>query len=134
MGDTFTTSTQTATANQRANKMITLNIGTDRNGIEPTNAFKTEQQVFAALGKHITRVKWATSEPIGDWPAERIMIVQVDCKLLAVDTLNKLSDDTCQHAIAAYCHDWESGVLVWGNNCPDSVEREPFDVSYFHFA
>jgi len=114
--------------------MITLNIGTDRNGIEPTSALKTERQVFLALGEHITRVKWVTSEQIGDWPEERIMIVQLDCKLLAVDTLVKLADDTCQHAIAAHCHERESGSLVWGHNCPDSVEREPFDVSYFHFA
>ena len=62
------------------------------------------------------------------------MIVQLDCKLLEVGALNRLADDTCQHAIAAYCHGWESGVLVWGNNCPDDVERDPFDVSYFHFV
>ena len=45
--------------------MLTLNIGTDRNGKEPTSAFKTEQQVFKALGKNIVNVKWASSEPIG---------------------------------------------------------------------
>ena len=114
--------------------MLTLNIGTDRNGKEPTNAFKTEQQVFKALGKNIVSVKWVTSEPIGEWPAERVLVVKVDCNLLEAGALNRLADDTCQHAIAAYCHEFELGVLVWGDDCPDDVERYPFDISYFHFV
>ena len=112
--------------------MFTINIGTDRNNIEPTNAFRTEQQVFAALGKHITRIKWAESDAIGDWPAERVLVVKLDCKLLSVDTLVKLCGDACQHSIAVWDHTNESGSLVWGNNVPDSVERYPFDKSYFH--
>ncbi len=111
---------------------FTLNIGTDRNGIEPVNAFKTEQQVFAVFGEHIVSVKWATSDPIGDWPAERVMVVQLDCKLLSVDTLAKLCDDTCQHAIAVWDSGSKSGQLVWGNNVPDNVERYAFDKTYFH--
>ena len=114
--------------------MITLNIGTDRNGKEPTNAFKTEQQVFKAFGKNIVNVKWAISEPIGGWPAERVMIVQLDYKLLEVGALNRLADDTCQHSIAAYFHESKSGILAWGDNCPDDVERDAFDVSYFRFV
>ena len=115
--------------------MITINVGTDRNGKEPTNAFKTEQQVFKALGKNIVRVKWETSEPVGDWPAERVMVVQLQSNShLPFGTIRKLSEGTCQHAIAVYCHGCESGGLVWGDDCPDDIERDPFDASYFHFV
>ncbi len=58
---------------------FTLNIGTDRNG-KPSNAFKTEQEVFSwayGNGLEVVSQRWAQSEPIGEWPAELILVVKL---------------------------------------------------------
>ena len=111
-----------------------LNVGTDRNGIEPTNALKTDQQVFSLFHKNITGVTWATSPAIGEWPAERILVAKLDCKLIPVDAIKRLCELTHQHAIAVWDCDNEVGRLVWGDNIPEGIERFPFDKSYFHMA
>ena len=110
-----------------------INVGTDRNGAEPTNALKTEQEVFSVFHEHITGVSWATSPAIGDWPAERILVAKLDCVLLPIDAVKRLCELTHQHAIAVWDCDNEVGRLVWSDIAPEHVERFTFDREYFHF-
>ncbi len=114
---------------------FTLNIGTDRNG-KPSNAFKTEQEVFSWAhnnGLEVVSQRWAQSEPIGDWPAELILVVKLS-GMIPLGQVARLCSITDQHAIAVYDHSRLSGRLVWSDNLPEDNERFPFNADYFHEA
>ncbi len=114
---------------------FTLNIGTDRNG-KPSNAFKTEQEVFSwahGNGLEVVSQRWAQSEPIGGWPAELILVVKLS-GMIPLGEVARLCSITDQHAIAVFDHSRLSGQLVWAIDLPENAERFPFNAEYFHEA
>ncbi len=116
--------------------MVTLNVGTDRNNGEPTNLFKTEQQIFAWAAKHgleIHASQLCESPAIGDWEAENVWSVKVE-HLIPRGGIAELCEITGQDAIACYDHSRKAGFIVWNESLPEDTERFEFNAEYFHFV
>ena len=113
--------------------IITLNIGTDRNGLGETNPDQTKMEVYRwanSLGGKVSH-HWAVSPAMGDWPQEHVMVARVTLpSIIAVDSIRELCDITQQHAIAVM--HGQNGRLVWSDNLPEGTERYGFNVDYFH--
>ena len=113
--------------------ILTLNIGTDRNGNGETNPDQTRMELYrwaSRLGGKVSH-QWAISPAIGDWPSEDVLVARVNFpSIVSIDSIRELCDITQQHSIAVM--HGQGGRMVWSDNAPEDTERFGFDLNYFH--